>query len=188
MTTVEAAFVWAHNGRTVLFSGQEYWGFSPGNDIGNPKPDKGYPKAASLWAGVPSDPDDVITFGEGKGTADNVCLHGKNDSGLHWMAVLAKIMNLFYMFWFSLHSGGTYFFKDNSYWIIENGRLGQDRVTSKSTATEWMKCSQKEAPTPRPGRGDCSCALNGASEIAPLRNQWISLILTVTFLQILFMI
>lgn len=148
VTTVEAAFVWAHNGRTFLFSGQEYWGFSPGNDIGNPKPDKGYPKVASLWAGVPSDPDDVITFGE----------------------------------------GGTYFFKDNSYWIIENGRLGQDKVTSKSTAIEWMKCSQKEAPTPRTGRGDCSCALNGASEIAPLRNQWISLILAVTFLQILFMI
>lgn len=188
MTTVEAAFVWAHNGRTFLFSGKEYWGFSSGNDIKTLKPDMGYPKDASLWTGVPSDPDDVITFEEGKAPADNVCLYSDTESGHHWMAVFGKEHEnvLCNTHGFSLHTGKTYFFKDNSYWIIEKGRLGQDAVTTKSTAIEWMKCSEKEVPKSRPGKGDCSCGLSRASEISPFRNsQWIALILA---LQILLLI
>ncbi|XP_041939674.1 matrix metalloproteinase-25 [Alosa sapidissima] len=144
VTTVEAAFVWAHNGRTFLFSGKEFWGFSNGKDLERPNPDEGYPKPASLWTGAPSNPDDIITSPE----------------------------------------GNTYFFKDNSFWIVENGKLGQDVVTSKSTAIEWMKCQPKDVPTSRPGKGDCSCGISGASEIPSVRSsQWILLTLTMAFLQ-----
>lgn len=61
---VDAAFIWAHNGRTYLFSGREFWRFDESrNDqqIGS-QPESGYPRDISLWAGVPSHIDDIITW------------------------------------------------------------------------------------------------------------------------------
>lgn len=64
---VEAAFIWAHNGKTYLFSDGEFWRFDKSHQnsqtiIG---PEPGYPRDNSLWAGVPSHMDDVISWGEG---------------------------------------------------------------------------------------------------------------------------
>lgn len=61
---VEAVFVWAHNGKTYVFSGGEFWRFDEGGQ--DRKLEGGYPKMASLWTGVPSDPDDIISWGDGK--------------------------------------------------------------------------------------------------------------------------
>ena len=71
VTTVEAAFVYAHNGRTFLFSGNEFWGFSNANNVRILKLDEGYPKPASMWKGMPSKPDDIISYGDGKTAVDN---------------------------------------------------------------------------------------------------------------------
>ncbi|XP_045077275.1 matrix metalloproteinase-17-like isoform X2 [Coregonus clupeaformis] len=60
---VEAVFVWAHNGKTYVFSGGEFWRFDEGGRVR--KLEGGYPKRASLWTGVPSDPDDIISWGDG---------------------------------------------------------------------------------------------------------------------------
>lgn len=62
---VEAAFVWAHNGKTYLFSMGEFWKFDEGRKEEGRKPEGGYPKDAALWRGVPTDPDDIISWGEG---------------------------------------------------------------------------------------------------------------------------
>ncbi|MBN3314036.1 MMP25 protein, partial [Atractosteus spatula] len=58
---VTAAFVWAHNGKTYLFREKEFWRY----DDREGRVDPGYPKSASLWSGVPSDPDDIITWEDG---------------------------------------------------------------------------------------------------------------------------
>lgn len=62
---VEAAFVWAHNGHTYLFSGEEFWRFTENHEQMVPRPDVDYPKSASLWKGVPTIPDDIISWGKG---------------------------------------------------------------------------------------------------------------------------
>ncbi|XP_067285943.1 matrix metalloproteinase-25 [Pseudorasbora parva] len=62
---VEAAFIWAHNGKTYIFSGGEFWRFSEGTEIEKHHPDADYPRQSSLWKGAPSNPDDIITWGEG---------------------------------------------------------------------------------------------------------------------------
>ncbi|CAN9509079.1 unnamed protein product [Ophioblennius macclurei] len=64
---VDAAFVWAHNGKTYIFSGGEFWRFdeSGKNEQMTRQPERGYPKSNSLWGGMPSDMDDVITWGKG---------------------------------------------------------------------------------------------------------------------------
>lgn len=64
---VEAAFIWAHNGKTYLFSGGEFWRFdeSQTREWSNIQPEAGYPRDNSLWAGVPSHMDDIISWGEG---------------------------------------------------------------------------------------------------------------------------
>ncbi|KAJ8364323.1 hypothetical protein SKAU_G00131540 [Synaphobranchus kaupii] len=59
---VEAAFVWAHNGKTYLFSGREFWRFDEGR---RGKLEGDYPKDATLWGGVPPDPDDIISWKNG---------------------------------------------------------------------------------------------------------------------------
>nr|XP_046232577.1 matrix metalloproteinase-17 [Scatophagus argus]XP_046232578.1 matrix metalloproteinase-17 [Scatophagus argus] len=67
VNTVEAAFIWAHNGKTYLFSRGEFWRFDEsrkGEQV-NRQPEPGYPRDNSLWAGVPSHMDDVISWGEG---------------------------------------------------------------------------------------------------------------------------
>nr|XP_019939115.1 PREDICTED: matrix metalloproteinase-17-like [Paralichthys olivaceus]XP_019939116.1 PREDICTED: matrix metalloproteinase-17-like [Paralichthys olivaceus] len=64
---LDAAFIWAHNGKTYLFSQGEFWRFDEsrkGEQVTR-NPDPGYPKDSSLWEGVPSDMDDIITWGEG---------------------------------------------------------------------------------------------------------------------------
>lgn len=62
---VEAAFVWAHNGHTYLFSGEEFWRFTEKRGQIIPIPDADYPKKTSLWKGVPTNPDDIISWGNG---------------------------------------------------------------------------------------------------------------------------
>ncbi|KAK9965095.1 hypothetical protein ABG768_004204 [Culter alburnus] len=60
--SVEAAFIWAHNGKTYIFSGGEFWRFSEAEQRHQ---DAGYPRFSSLWKGMPSNPDDIITGEEG---------------------------------------------------------------------------------------------------------------------------
>ncbi|XP_029312805.1 matrix metalloproteinase-25 [Cottoperca gobio] len=64
---VEAAFIWAHNGKTYLFSGGEFWRFDEGRKGEQviSKPEPGYPRNNSLWEGMPLHMDDVISWGEG---------------------------------------------------------------------------------------------------------------------------
>lgn len=64
---VDAAFIWAHNGKTYLFSDGKFWRFDKSHQesetiIG---PEPGYPRDNALWGGVPSHMDDVISWGEG---------------------------------------------------------------------------------------------------------------------------
>lgn len=64
---VDAAFIWAHNGMTYLFSGGEFWRFDEsrkGEQVTR-QPEPGYPRANRLWGGMPSHMDDVITWGDG---------------------------------------------------------------------------------------------------------------------------
>lgn len=64
---VDAAFIWAHNGKTYLFSGGEFWRFdeSKKDDRETRQPEQDYPRDNSLWAGVPAHMDDVISWREG---------------------------------------------------------------------------------------------------------------------------
>lgn len=64
---VDAAFIWAHNGKTYLFSQGEFWRFdeSRKGQRGTLQPEPGYPRDNSLWTGVPSRMDDIISWGEG---------------------------------------------------------------------------------------------------------------------------
>uniref|UniRef100_A0A667WX95 Matrix metallopeptidase 25b n=1 Tax=Myripristis murdjan TaxID=586833 RepID=A0A667WX95_9TELE len=63
---VEAAFIWAHNGKTYLFSGGEFWRFdeSRKTDQVIRHPEADYPRDAALWK-VPAHPDDIISWGDG---------------------------------------------------------------------------------------------------------------------------
>lgn len=64
---VEAAFIWAHNGKTYLFSDGEFWRFDKSHQESQTtfEPEPGYPRDNGLWGGVPSRMDDVISWGEG---------------------------------------------------------------------------------------------------------------------------
>ncbi|XP_058477698.1 matrix metalloproteinase-25 [Solea solea] len=64
---VDAAFIWAHNGKTYLFSRGEFWRFDESRKDGQvtTRPEAGYPRDNSLWAGVPSNMDDIISWGGG---------------------------------------------------------------------------------------------------------------------------
>ncbi|XP_056222688.1 matrix metalloproteinase-17 isoform X1 [Seriola aureovittata] len=64
---VDAAFIWAHNGKTYLFSGGKFWRFDEsrkGEQVIR-EPELGYPRDNRLWVGVPSHMDDIISWGEG---------------------------------------------------------------------------------------------------------------------------
>ncbi|XP_034427203.1 matrix metalloproteinase-17 [Hippoglossus hippoglossus] len=131
---VDAAFIWAHNGKTYLFSRGEFWRFDESRRGEQVNPDPGYPKETSLWEGVPSDIDDIITWGE----------------------------------------GDAYFFKDNLYWVLKNGGLNQDVVSSKSIAVDWLRCPAPPATAAPRFPKECKCDLRGSSSI--LRSSWILLI------------
>lgn len=62
---VDAAFVWAHNGHTYLFSGEEFWRFTEIQGQAVSHPDADYPRSTALWKGVPSIPDDIMSWGKG---------------------------------------------------------------------------------------------------------------------------
>ncbi|XP_071763454.1 matrix metalloproteinase-25 [Centroberyx gerrardi] len=65
---LDAAFVWAHNGKTYLFSGEEYWRFDEsrkGEQVSRQQ-EPGYPRETSRWKGLPTHLDDIITWGEGE--------------------------------------------------------------------------------------------------------------------------
>ncbi|KAI5102994.1 matrix metalloproteinase-25-like, partial [Silurus meridionalis] len=61
---VDAAFVWAHNGHTYLFSGDHFWRFTENQGEIVSHPDADYPRSASLWKGVPSNLDDIMSWGK----------------------------------------------------------------------------------------------------------------------------
>ena len=155
---VDAAFVWAHNGKTYLFSGGEFWRFdeSSASQQGGIRPQEpGYPKSANLWRGVPAHVDDIISWGEGRawpstaGTVFFFCLSSTSEQWNH------STVNLLFL-------GDAYFFKDNLYWVLKKGGMDEDNVTPKSIAVDWLRCP---APTPtadRPRPKDCSCALSAA--------------------------
>ncbi|CAG5907277.1 unnamed protein product [Menidia menidia] len=64
---VDAAFIWAHNGKTYLFSGGQFWRFdeSQKSDQVTRQPEPGYPRDNSIWGGMPTHMDDIISWGEG---------------------------------------------------------------------------------------------------------------------------
>lgn len=64
---VEAAFIWAYNGKTYLFSDGEFWRFDKSHQNSQMiiSPEPGYPRDNSLWGGVPTHMDDVISWAEG---------------------------------------------------------------------------------------------------------------------------
>ncbi|XP_037546806.1 matrix metalloproteinase-25 [Nematolebias whitei] len=64
---VDAAFSWAHNGKTYLFSNGEFWRFDESHrgDQTIKQPDADYPRDNSIWGGAPTNMDDIITWGEG---------------------------------------------------------------------------------------------------------------------------
>ena len=66
---VDAAFVWTHNHKTYLFSEGHFWRFDESGP--DRRLEAGYPRAASLWTGVPSDPDDVISWKDGELTGSH---------------------------------------------------------------------------------------------------------------------
>ncbi|XP_035254070.1 matrix metalloproteinase-25 [Anguilla anguilla] len=121
---VGAAFVWAHNGKTYLFSGGEFWRFDEGGR-GARTLNTGYPRPTSLWGGVPTDPDDIMSWTD----------------------------------------GDTYFFKNNSYWVVKSGGLDHETVTPKSIAVDWMRCPPPSTPTQLSGSCNarawkCNCTRN----------------------------
>ncbi|XP_017273790.1 matrix metalloproteinase-17 [Kryptolebias marmoratus] len=64
---VDAAFIWAHNGKTYLFSAGEFWRFdeSQMGEQATRRPDPDYPRDNNIWGGAPTHMDDVISWGEG---------------------------------------------------------------------------------------------------------------------------
>ncbi|KAJ8284256.1 hypothetical protein COCON_G00031060 [Conger conger] len=92
---VNAAFVWAHNGKTYLFSGREFWRFDEGTRGMERKLDGDYPKDAALWGDVPPDPDDIISKGEVYFFKGNSYWVLKKDSGLLTILILLDLSAAF---------------------------------------------------------------------------------------------
>ncbi|KAM4698724.1 LOW QUALITY PROTEIN: matrix metalloproteinase-25 [Rhinophrynus dorsalis] len=59
---VDAAFVWKHNSKTYFFRRNVFWRF----DEKSGRLDPNYPKDSSLWQGVPTQVDDVISWENGE--------------------------------------------------------------------------------------------------------------------------
>lgn len=64
---VDAAFIWAHNGKTYLFSEGEFWRFNENVENGQMtmQPEQGYPRENTLWEGMPTHMDGIISWREG---------------------------------------------------------------------------------------------------------------------------
>lgn len=95
---VEAAFVWARNGKTYLFSNGEFWGFDDERQIGR-NMDGQYPRKTTLWKGVPSDPDGVISWRDGK--TNNYDTKTRHSHWLTWgtlCIIIYKIIPLYLLF------------------------------------------------------------------------------------------
>ncbi|XP_031597702.1 matrix metalloproteinase-25 [Oreochromis aureus] len=136
---VDAAFIWAHNGKTYLFSGGEFWRFNENIENGQRtmQPEQGYPRENTLWEGMPAPIDGIISWGE----------------------------------------GNTYFFKDNSYWMLTKGVLNQDDVTPKSIAVDWLRCpAPPSTSTPANPRFPKKCTCNFLGSRSPLRSSSLLLI------------
>ena len=157
LNRVDAAFVWAHNGKTYLFGGGEFWRFdeSSGSQQGGIRPQEpGYPKDATLWRGVPTHVDDIISWGEGKGRSLR-----RSEPFLFLSSTCSAAGSVHCT---SSVLGDAYFFKDNLYWVLKKGGMDEDDITPRSIAVDWLRCP---APTPTPAiprRKDCSCALSAA--------------------------
>ena len=63
VSRIDAAFVWGANGKTYLFSGDDYWKYNEA--LG--RVEMGYPaKIANAWLGVPNHLDSAMTWINGK--------------------------------------------------------------------------------------------------------------------------
>lgn len=64
---VDAAFTWAHNGKTYLFSGEDFWRFDESQKDLQPirQPDPDYPRNKTVWGNMPFPLDDIISWGDG---------------------------------------------------------------------------------------------------------------------------
>ncbi|XP_067834992.1 matrix metalloproteinase-17-like isoform X3 [Heptranchias perlo] len=65
--SVDAVFVWAHNGKTYFFKGDRFWRY----DERRRKMDTGYPKKVSLWEGIPPGLDDIMGWNDGARVLEN---------------------------------------------------------------------------------------------------------------------
>ncbi|KAI9536687.1 hypothetical protein NQZ68_031762 [Dissostichus eleginoides] len=145
---VDAAFVWAHNGKTYLFSGGEFWRFdeSPKDQKGTMQPEQGYPGTTASGG----------------------------ECRLTWMTSSAGEKKREIYTYCSCSLGDAYFFKDNLYWVLKKGGLNQEVVMSKSIAVDWLRCpAPPVTSTPRIPK-ECSCDLKGSSSF--LRSSWLLLI------------
>lgn len=55
---IDAASVWAYNGRVYLFAGDRYWRM----DLKEEKVEQDYPRSLHVWKGVPESPDDSLQW------------------------------------------------------------------------------------------------------------------------------
>uniref|UniRef100_A0A8C8VK35 Peptidase metallopeptidase domain-containing protein n=1 Tax=Pelusios castaneus TaxID=367368 RepID=A0A8C8VK35_9SAUR len=169
--TVEAAFVWGHNGKTYFFEGTRYWRFD--DWAGTVEP--GYPRPLTLWKGVPSGLDDVISWNDGKWHSKCWELPWRYCSATHLQSPLRQMPHSQLSLSFS--AGSTYFFKGTQYWRFLGGSVEADSGYPKSAPQDWMYCqgspTASPAPGPRggpgkPGGGQCLCSGAGPSSLPAL--------------------
>lgn len=169
---VDAAFIWAHNGKTYLFSEGEFWRFDESRsdtELVVRQPDTGYPKDNSLWEGMPYHVDDIMSWGEG------------NTLFLYKTPDLNKYVLEVWIVWHCIYccccssSGDAYFFKDNFYWVIQKGSLNQAFSTPKSIAVDWLRCpaSPENTPGVSDSPNNCKCNLGGAPSL--MMSSWLLL-------------
>lgn len=169
---VEAAFVWAHNGHTYLFSGGRFWRFDEsrsGAGVRTLRPDPGYPRDAALWKGAPSQPDDIITWGKGDAYFFK--------DALYWV----------------LRSGGMD--QDEGQDRDQDRNRDRDRnqdwghvrghVRGQSIGVDWLQCLVPPTAVPPPSGPrdrDCSCPLNVATtHTTPTPGNWLLLLFTLVW-------
>ena len=62
LANIDAALEWRRNGKTYFFKGSNYWRY----DRTRGKLDEGYPRAISVWKGIPNDIDAVFQWKNGR--------------------------------------------------------------------------------------------------------------------------